>query len=99
MTAWKALERRIADRFGSTRTGPTGKAITDVIGTRWAIEIKRAKRGTPEQRWIQQAITNGKTERKPWLLIVAKHHDRNPIVVCDLAHFLELAEQAGWMRE
>lgn len=96
MTAWKDLERRIARRLGGERSGPLGKHGSDVTGTPWAIEIKRSK-ASFRVAWIEQAQEQGRRERKPWLLVVARHNDRKPIVVCELDHFLELAEGANWL--
>jgi hypothetical protein len=95
VTAWKALELRVARALGSRRSGPTGQAVSDVVGTPWSVEVKRAKRGVPEGRWIEQARSQGRREGKPWLLVVARHHDRAPIVVLEFAEFLRLAQLAG----
>lgn len=94
MTAWKALELRVAKAFCTTRTW-VGEHGSDLRDCHYSVEIKRSKRGVPEGRWIEQARTQGKTEKKPWVLVVAKHHDRSPIVVCELAEFLRLAKASG----
>lgn len=83
--------------LGGERRGPTGHAVSDCVGTRWTVSVKRSKRGTPERAWIDDAIEFSRREHKPWLLVVAQHNDRTPIVVLEFAHFLELAGDAGWL--
>lgn len=95
MTAWKDLERRVALKLGGRRTGPAGQAVSDVIGTPWSVEIKRAKTSF-RVAWIEQAKQQGKKENKPWLLVVARHHDREPIAICDFSEFLKLAQKSGY---
>lgn len=99
MTAWKRLEARVAAQLGGTRTHVGSGAVSDVIGTPWSVEVKRSKRGVPEGRWIEQAREQGRREKRPWLLVVARHNDRNPIVVLDFATFLELTRAARPDRE
>lgn len=97
MIAWKAAELRICRALGGERRGPTGHAVSDCVGTRWTVSVKRSKRGTPERAWIDDAIAFSRREHKPWLLVVAQHNDRTPVVVLEFAHFLELASDAGWL--
>lgn len=93
--AWKALERRVATALGGRRTGPAGSAVSDVVGVPWSVECKRSKRGVPEGHMLEQARSQGRREGKPWLLIVARHNDRAPIVVLEFSEFLDLARAAG----
>lgn len=93
--AWKELERRVAAALGGRRAGPAGGAVSDVVGVAWSVEVKRSKRGVPEGRWLRQAREQGRRERRPWLLVVARHRDRAPIVVLEFAEFLRLARLAG----
>ena len=93
--AWKAFELRIAKALGGRRAGPTGAAVSDIVGVPWAVEIKRSARGGVYERWLTQARAQGKTERRPWLLVVGRHHDRDPICVLAFAEFLRLAHAAG----
>lgn len=95
MAAWKQLERRVAHALGGTRTGPAGQAVSDITGTRWAVEVKRSKRDCVLASWLAQARAQGKAERKPWLLIVGRHNDRQPICVMPFHDFLDLAQAAG----
>jgi hypothetical protein len=94
MSAWKALELRVAKAFGTTRTW-VGAAGSDLNDCYYSVEIKRSKRRVPEGRWIEQAKAQGKKEGKPWVLVVAGHNDRSPIVVCPLSEFLKLAAGSG----
>lgn len=94
MTAWKKLELRTCRLLGGERRGPTGHAVSDCVGTRWAVSIKRSK-SSFRVAWIEQAREFSRRERKPWLLVVARHQDRKPIVALDLAEFLEIAHKAG----
>lgn len=97
MSAWKDLERRVARALGGTRTGPKGRAVSDVEGTPFSVECKRTVTTTGGIRgsWVQQARMQGKQEGKPWLLVVSGHHDRRPVVVMDFWSFAEVAQQAG----
>jgi hypothetical protein len=94
VTAWKALERRIALQLGGRRSGPQGAAVSDIVGVPWAVECKRSKTSF-RVAWIEQARDQGRRENKPWLLVVARHNDRKPIVVLEFAEFLQLAQAAG----
>ena len=94
VSAWKALELRVAKALGGSRTGPAGKAVSDIVGTPWAVECKRSKQSF-RVAWIEQAVAQGRRERKPWLLVVARHNDRNPICVMEFSEFLTLAREAG----
>jgi hypothetical protein len=98
VTAWKDLERRVAAALGGCRAGVYA-AGSDVHGVPWSVECKRSKRGVPEGRWLEQARHQGRREGRPWLLVVSRHNDRAPIVVLEFAEFLELAKQAGLVRE
>lgn len=93
--AWKAFERRVAAALGGRRAGPLGAACSDIVGVPWSVECKRSKRGVPEGRWLEQARAQGERERRPWLLVVARHNDRAPIVVLEFAEFVAIARDAG----
>lgn len=97
MSAWKDLERRVARALGGRRTGPAGRAVSDVEGTPFSVECKRTVSTTGGVRgaWIDQARIQGRDEGKPWLLVVSKHNDRRPIVVLDFWAFAEIAQAAG----
>jgi hypothetical protein len=65
-----------------------------------SLEVKRSKRRVPEGRWIDQAVEQGRRERRPWVLVVAGHGDRSPIAVVDHAWLLDLYQRAhGLLRE
>lgn len=95
VTAWKDLERRIARALGGKRRGP--ESGSDVIGTPFSVECKRTASTTGGIRgaWIAQARAQGRADDQPWLLVVAGHNDRRPVVVMDFWHFAELAQEAG----
>jgi hypothetical protein len=59
------------------------------------VEVKRSKRKVPEGRWIEQAKRNGKADGRPWLLVVAGHHDAHPVAVMDFWALVQLAQEAG----
>jgi len=46
-------------------------------------------------KWILQAKAQSKREHKPWLVVVAGHNDRRPIVAMDFWAFAQLAQEAG----
>lgn len=93
MTAWKALELRVAKTLGGTRSGPLGKHSSDIHGVPWAVECKRTTRYQLRSSWIAQARRQAKQERKPWLLIIAEHGDRNPIAVVDFHWLVQVLEE------
>jgi hypothetical protein len=95
--AWKDLERRICRQLGGQRSGPTGKGASDCADTPFAVEVKRTRYLGPPvlSKWVLQAKANAREERRPWLVVVAGHHDRRPIVALDFFVFCELAQQAG----
>jgi hypothetical protein len=102
VSAWKDLERKVCRALGSSRRG-------QVAGSGWAqgsdndetgpfsIETKRTKSGMLRRAWIEQARRQGKAEKRPWALIVAKHNDKRPIIVLDFWEFAKLAQDAGWL--
>lgn len=94
MTAWKQLELRIAKALGGHRAGPLGAAVSDIVGVPWAVEVKRCKTSF-RVAWIEQAKAQSRSEKRPWLLVVARHNDRTPIAVLDFSEFLRLARAAG----
>ena len=93
--AWKDLERRVARALGGRRAGPMGAAVSDIVGVPFAVECKRTTRYQLRGVWIEQARRQSKHEGNPWLLVVAEHGERRPIVVLDFWEFCELAQQAG----
>jgi hypothetical protein len=94
--AWKDLERRVCRALGGQRAGPTG-ATSDCVSTPFAVECKRSSRPGPPvlSKWILQAKAQGKRERRPWLVVVAGHNDRNPVVTLDFWQFVSLCQAAG----
>jgi len=97
MTAWKDLERRVCRALGGQRAGPIGAAVSDCVGVPFAVEIKRSSRPGPPvlSAWITQARSQGKREKRPWLVVVAGHNDRRPVVALDFWAFAEIAQRAG----
>jgi len=97
VTAWKAFERRVAQSLGGRRAGPLGASVSDIVGVPFAVECKRTARNTGGimGAWIAQAKAQGLIEGNPWLLVVARHNDRNPVVVLDFRTFVEIAKDAG----
>jgi hypothetical protein len=97
MTAWKDLERRICRALGGQRSGPTGRGQSDCAGTPFAVEVKRSVRPGPPvlAKWIVQARAHGVVERRHWLVVVAGHGDRRPVVALDFYVFAQIAQRAG----
>lgn len=98
MTAWKDLERRVCRALGGERSGPLGKGCSDCTASvPFSVEIKRSQRVGPPvlAKWIAQARSHSRTEDRPWLVVVAGHHDQHPVVALDFGVFVELAQQAG----
>jgi hypothetical protein len=83
VSAWKALELRIARAWGGERSGPVGRDGPDVAGVPLAIQCKRTGSTTGGIRgaWIEQAKRDAKKAGLPWVLVVSKHNDRDPIAV------------------
>ncbi len=94
-SAWKDVERRVARALGGERAGPLGKHGSDVVGTPFAVEVKRTTRPGLRADWITQARRQGKAEEKAWLLVIAQHGDRAPLVVMDFLEFVALMQDAG----
>ncbi len=67
---WKAIERRIARRFGTRRTGPTGKPVPDVIAGGLSIEVK-SRKAMPA--WLYEAMAqaqrNAAAETMPAVIL------------------------------
>ena len=97
MTAWKDLERRVCSALGGRRAGPQGAAVSDCIGTPYAVECKRTKLDGPAVRgaWVKQARAQSRNEDRPWLLVVAGHNDRHPIAVMDFYALVQVLHKAG----
>ena len=92
--AWKQHERRIARALGGERSGPLGRHGSDVTGAAFAVECKRTVRYQLRRPWIEQARRQSKAEGLPWLLVIAEHRDRSPIVVLDFKDFLAILEDS-----
>ena len=95
VTAWKDHERRVARALGGERSGPLGRHGSDAIGTPFAVECKRTTRYSLRREWIEQARRQSKQEGKPWVLVIAEHNDRSPIVVLDFKQFCRLKANCG----
>ena len=96
--AWKDLELRICRALGGQRNGPTGKGCSDCTdAVPFSVEVKRSQRPGPPvlAKWITQARAHSRKEHRPWLVVVAGHNDRNPIVALDFWTFAQLAQEAG----
>lgn len=87
MTAWKDLERRVARELGGSRNGPNPGS--DVVGTPYAVEVKRMRRYCLRTDHLEQARRQSKDEGKPWILVIGEHNDRTPIAVCDFKWLAE----------
>lgn len=97
--AWKDLERRVCRALGGRRSGPLGAAVSDCVGVPFAVEVKRSKRRAVLARWVAQAEAQSRSERRPWLLVVAGHADRHPFAVLDFELLAELVWRAGFASE
>jgi hypothetical protein len=98
VAAWKDLERRVCRALGAERSGPLGKGCSDCTDEApFSVEVKRSTRIGPPvlSKWITQARLHSKKEKKPWLVVVAGHHDARPIVALDFWEFVALAQDAG----
>lgn len=87
-TSWKDLERRVAHALGGTRNH-VGEPGSDVIGCPFSVEVKRTQRYSLRRDWVEQARRQSRADGKPWVLVVAEHRDRNPIVVMDFKAWVE----------
>jgi len=86
VTAWKELELRVCRALGGERRGPTGREMSDCTDeVPFAVQVKRSRRLGPPvlSKWILQARADGKKEKKPWMVVVAGHNDRRPIMTMD----------------
>jgi hypothetical protein len=72
-----------------------GGAGSDVVNVPLSVECKRTVRYQLRGAWITQARSQAKREGRPWILVIAEHNDRRPIVVLDFAYFVRLAAKAG----
>jgi hypothetical protein len=97
MTAWKDLELRVCRALGGQRSGPLGRNASDCTGVPFAVEIKRSSRPGPPvlAKWILQARNHTIREKRPWIVVVAGHNDRKPVVVLEFWEFVQIAQQAG----
>lgn len=90
---WKAVERRVAAKFHSVRSGPLGKRDTDVLHPFFAIEIKHRKRLPKWALDCLQQARDGKTAtgKLPITVMAGKGMDTNDyLVVTRLADFITL---------
>lgn len=99
-TAWKDFERRVCRALGAERRGQVGQdgwawGSDDDGSAPFSVECKRTTRYCLRSQWIAQARRQGKLTRRPWLLVIAQHHDRRPIAVLDFLAFVQLCEEAG----
>jgi len=96
VTAWKDLELRVCRALGGERRGPTGREKSDCADeVPFAVQVKRSRRLGPPvlSKWIQQAKADAKKEGKPWLVVVAGHNDRKPIVTMDFWSYVAEREE------
>lgn len=92
---WKAVERRVAARFHSVRSGPLGKRDTDVLHPLFAIEIKHRKRLPQWALDCLQQARDGKTAtgKLPLTVMAGKGMATDDyLVTMRLADFLKVAE-------
>jgi len=83
--AWKALERRVATYFSTTRA-PVGNNVTraDTFHEELYIEIKQRKNPSVWNLWEKTRDLAKKEDKSPVVCIQKKHHDGFLIVVhCD----------------
>jgi hypothetical protein len=99
--AWKVAQRRLCRAWGFQTGAWRGESGSDGRGDGpVSLEVKRAKRRSPQSAWIEQAIDQGRREHRPWILVVVGHNDRSPIAVVDHAWLLDLYQRAhGLLRE
>jgi len=102
MTAWKDLELRVCRALGGERRGPTGRQKSDCTDdVPFAVQVKRSRRVGPPvlSKWILQAREDARKERKPWLVVVAGHNDRKPVVCQDFWSFVADQNELKRLRE
>src|SRR3712207_647731 len=98
MTAWKATERRIADRLGGQRVPVTGRArgdVPDIAHPRLAVEVKHRK---TLPAWLHQAMAQATAAARPDQVPVAvlhQHGRRYDDALC----LLRLADLAALMTD
>ena len=100
MTAWKDLERRVMAALGTRRRGQVVQGGwargSDDDGTGpFNIEVKRTEKYQIRQKWIEQVKAQQQEDGRPWLLVVAEHYDRRPLVICELTTMVYLLRAAG----
>ena len=92
---WKAVERKIAELFGTERTGPLGEKHPDALSEAYAIEVKHRSK-LPQ--WLKDAVAqaeeNGALRAPHKLPIVVLHekhgeYDQCPVVVPSVERFIE----------
>jgi len=98
VSAWKDLERRVCRALGAERAGPRGRHGSDDDGRApFSVECKRTTRYSLRRSWIEQARRQGKSDGRPWLLVIAEHNDKRPIAVVDFWVLAEMAQLAGML--
>jgi len=99
-SAWKDLERRVCRALGAERRPSVGakgwaRGSDDDGSAPFSVECKRTTRYSLRRAWVEQARRQSKTDGRPWMLVIAEHNDRRPIVVMDFWAAAELAQRAG----
>lgn len=89
---WKAAERHIARRFGTQRSGPSGRNIPDVVTGALSIEVK-TRRSLPA--WLHDALAQAERNARPDTLAVVVLHQigsryDDDIVVMSMESFAQL---------
>jgi len=93
---WVSIHRDFPEPPPSeVRTGTRFQQTIAVAGTPFAVECKRTTRYGLRRTWIEQARRQAKQEAKPWLLVIAEHRDRSPIVVLEFRELVRLIEEAA----
>lgn len=94
---WKANERRIAAKFGTTRNplsgGNSGHTRSDTLHPRLFIEIKQRKR-IPFWKDFQAAREMARKEGKMPLFVMHQTGTKDDILMMSLQDFLDIVDTA-----
>jgi hypothetical protein len=91
---WKKAERRIAAKFGSTRTPLSGSnskvTASDTFHEKLYIEVKRLKR-VPGLTLFEDTVAKAKIEKKVPVVAFTGHRMRGALVMCQLTDLPRIA--------
>jgi len=86
---WKSVERRVARKLGTERTGPTGTPKPDVQTSWLCVEVKHRK---TLPAWIKDALAQARQhcdERQLGIAVLHEKHGRDSLVVMSFTDFVD----------